>query len=788
MTKEATSIEARYRRASRFIQGMFTTKLVQNDILFPHWIEDSECFWYERMLKGGKQYRLVDAQAFTNKTAFDHDALAKCLSERVGCDINPDNLPINQVEISLTSFEVLFNAFDKRWVFDQQRNSCLEIEAIPENWVISPDSTKAVFTRNFNLWLRDMMSGDERALTEDGEENLVYAVEGENYGHSTDALGKRAQAIWSPDGKKIFTVLRDTSDVETLPVVQHVPLDGSMRPKFIDYKIALPGDANIPTYQLVIIDLEIGKVIKLDYPAIPVLNNGRGYFSVSMGWWSADSQKAYFIDQDRDYRAVRILENDMSTGRTRVLFSEESETNISLAPSIFETPAFMPLPNTNELIWWSERTGWGQLYLYDLDTGAMKHVLTKGDWLIREVLHFDPKRRELFVQTAGRIASRDPYYRDLCRINIDTKEIITLVSGDCDHFVSYQESYTVREAKHWGHDVEKTMGISPTGNFAIVTASRADSEPVTYLYDRQGLELLEVERANISDLPVGWRWPEPVKLKASDGKTDIYGLIYRPSKFNQENSYPVLVCGYHCEGHPIVPKGSFSNGSWTFGAAYFYGAALAELGFVVVQIDGRGTPHRSKIFMDSGYGWDHIASDLTDEVCGIKQLCDRYPYMDFDRVGTISPMAGPGPVWALLKHPDVYSVGVTGEHYDYRLTPTILGEKFGGAFDVAVTQEFPEYFAANLKGKLLLTSGMLNPGNIVACTFRLVDALQRANKDFDMILLPQGHHCAGNYQLRRAWDYLVKYLLGEEPPKEFELIADVDVSQFVLKTDAKARA
>ena len=258
MTEETTTMEARYQRASKLLKGMYTSDLVQNDILFPHWIEQTDCFWYERALKKGKQYRLVDAKPATNSEAFDHQALANALSEKVGQDVSAMNLPLNQVEICLSPRKVLFDAFDKRWSYEEGTESCCEVDAIPESWAVSPDGKQAVFTRDFNLWLRDMESGEERALTEDGEENLVYAVEGENYGHSTDPWGRRAQACWSPDGCQIFTVLRDTRQVKTIPVIQHVPLDASIRPTVETYKIALPGDLHIPQYHLLTIEVASG--------------------------------------------------------------------------------------------------------------------------------------------------------------------------------------------------------------------------------------------------------------------------------------------------------------------------------------------------------------------------------------------------------------------------------------------------------------------------------------------------------------------------------------------------
>ena len=786
MIDNLEAMEKRYKRARTLLQGMHTSNLVQNGILFPHWVPQSDCFWYERALSNGKHYRLVDASIGTNEFAFDHNALGRALSRAVGQDVNAENLPIKNVEITFSPLNVSFTAFDKRWLFEHDTATCQEIGTVPDNWNLSPDGKKTLFTRGFDLWVRDLSSGKEWALTEDGEEDLVYAIEGEGYGHSTDLWGSRPQACWSPDSQRVFTVLRDTRQVQDLPVVHHVPLDGSMRPTVSRYKIALTGDRHIPEYQLVTIELATLDIQKALYPAIPVLNNGRGFINVGMGWWGKGSRRVYFVDQARDYITIKVVELDTDSGETRTLFRETSNTHLSLAPSVFDHPAFLALPETSELIWWSERTGWGHLYLYDLETGKLKHPISQGDWLVRELLHFDAKRRELFIQTTGRESNRDPYYRDLCRIHIDTGEINTIVSSDHDYFVASKKSETVFFAKGFDFDVDTTTGISSSGDFMVVTRSRADQVPVSLLYDRKGKEILTIEKANISSLPTGWQWPEPVKLLAADGKTDIYGLVYRPSDFSPEQSYPILVSGYYCEATSIVPKSSFNNQP-IFGGSYFNAISLAELGFIVIQIDGRGTPYRNKAFMDNSYGWASIASNMEDEIAGIRQLAERYSYLDLDRVGVICALGGPGAVWALLKYPDFYKVGVAGGHYDFRLTPcTMTSDKFNGVCGTDTTNEFPEHLVENLRGKLLLMGGMMDPGNPPACTFRLVEALQRANKDFDMLLLPQGHHGATNYQMRRAWDYLVAHLIGVEPPKEFNLMTSVDITEVMMELDGKA--
>ena len=780
------NMEDRYRRAAQMVQGMYNNKVVLNDIVFPHWIAESDYFWYERRLRDGKQYRLVAAKNRTNAVAFDHRCMARLLAEAVGQKVNAEDLPIQNVEISISPLQVTFDAFERSWIFDSEDDVCQQVERIPKNWQVSPDGSHAVFSRDYNLWLRDLASGDERALTTNGREDFAYAVEGENYGATSDPWGDRVQARWAPDGSRLFTVLRDTREVQNFPVLHHVPLEDNVRPKVVNYKIALPGDIAVPEYHLLVIEIDGGKIQLANYPAIPALHNGRGYFNVGMGWWANDSRRSYFVDQSRDYQQIRVVEFDTFTGKTRVLFTETSETQLNLAQGIYEHPVCMPLPDTNELIWWSERTGWGHLYLYDLDTGALKQKITQGDWLVRQVVQVDLERRSLFVQTAGRVPNRDPYYQDLCEIHIDSGEIVDIATSNHEHLVLSKRALTVFFAKFLGFEVSDGTGISPTGDFVVVTRSRVDELPVSLLLDRQGGELLELEHADTSALPDGWRWPEPVALKAADGKTDLYGAVFRPSDFSPERSYPVLALGHHMPDVPMVPKGAFSN-DYNFGGCFYNGLSAAELGFIVVIIDGRGTPCRDKGFQDAGYGCVFSACNMDDEVEGLRQLAERFPYMDLGRVGVICPTGGPGAVRGLLEYPDFYKVGVSMIQHDSRLMPcTMMGDKFEGLSGPSPVHHYPEHLVENLKGHLLLMHGMLDQGNPPAILFRVVDALERANKDVDMYLSPHGHHGTSNYILRRAWDYLVTHLLDETPPKHFRLEMLVDTNEVGLASDVKA--
>lgn len=737
-------------------------KMALNTTLFPVWIGNSDIFWYERQIKDGAEYRLVNAEKATNEAAFDHKHLAEELSKVIGDGISPTALPICSVEIDLESKSVSFKAFDRHWVYRNKAGILAEVIKEPSDWLFSPDAKQAVFVRNYNLWIKNSETSEEKALTTDGEKYNEYGAAGTAWGVEIPNSGI-VQACWSTDGKRVLTVQKDRRQVKILPVMEYVPEDGSVRPKVTDYKVAYPDDDHVEEYRLLAIDVENSRITEAKYGRLPTIRNSAGFFDVQLGWWGKDARLAYFIDVDRFCKRARLVEFDTDTGNTSVLFEEQSPTHIDLMLHSDGLPNFIPLPDTHELLWYSERSGWAHYYLYDLTTGHLKTVVTQGEWVVRDVIRFDANRRELFVTTSGRVKDRDPYYRDLIRVNIDTGKITTLITSDHDCIAITPREITALFA---GNSVSN--GVSATGNYAVVTCSRADEVPISHLLDRNGKQIMVLETADISALPNGWCWPEPVQMKAADGITDIYGLIYRPSDFTPGQSYPVLDHGMITPEGPWVAKGSFTN-SAGFGMSYLEPLSLAELGFIVVQIDGRGLPFRSKAFMDESYGWMQSAGNLADHVAGIKQLAKRYPYMDLARVGISTFQGGPAGINGLLDYPDFYRVGIQATPHDSRMTgATMFGNAYEGPEGAAGT--YPEERVDRLQGKLLIMHNMLDPTTPVAATFRLVHALQRADKDFDLVVEPKPEKRRGmsRYQIRRAWDFLVRHLKGVEPPKAFD--------------------
>ena len=392
---------------------------------------------------------------------------------------------------------------------------------------------------------------------------------------------------------------------------------------------------------------------------------------------------------------------------------------------------------------------------------------------MRSIAYVDEGRRELIIQTSGRIAGRDPYYQDICRLHIDTGELTPLLSVDTEVTLHHRRSFSL-----WGDGLQgkvsnTTGGVSPTGDFIVATCSRVDQAPVTVLLDREGNRLMEIEAADTRALSGNWTWPEPVQAKATDGETDLYGVLHRPSGFSAGQSYPVI--NYINSGPwiSVVPKASFSSAGVYADRHYFYAQALAELGFVVLCLDSRGTPLRSKAFQDESYGWIPSAANTDDHVGAIKQLAEIYPEMDLDRVGIVCQFYRSG-IQNFLERQDFYKVCVQMALHDSRMNPgCIEGEKYEGVNGPENNKPYAEDLAKNLEGKLLLMN-VLNAGSSAvypsAAAFRVVDALQKANKNFDMLFLPQaGGSVCNYYMFRRAWDYLLKHLAGVEPPKEVNL-------------------
>lgn len=769
-----SDVEMRYERARLFEQQAMPAasgcpKPVLNALIKPIWLSGEKAFFYVHESQSGSEYRIVNAESGETSSAFDHAKFAQSLRGASGRTVNPKQLPITRIEIALRPLTVMFDAFDKRWRFCETSGTCDEITRVATNEIVSPDKTKSAFTRDSNIWCKDLKTGEETQVTDDGEQHYSYGVATVVWGEPNNS----PQIVWSPNSKRILTVRRDSRRLREMPRIEFVPFDGSLLPKKNCYRTALPGDEHVETYSVISIDLKDGQTIASQHSPIPTCRSGYGLAGDRISWWASDSRRAYFVDVDRGEKTARVVEFDTDTGASRTVFEETTDTYLRISVSEF-TPSFLqPLPESNELVWYSERDGWGHCYLYDLETGECKKQITRGEWLVREVLFVDHRNRELIIQTGGRHKGVSPYYRDVCAVHLDTGEVREIIRGDDDCLVlgdtTPEGVFTQLTA-----GTELLRGVSPDGDYLVVTRSRVDRRPVTSLIDISGRHIAEIDKCDISGLPDGWSWPEPVEVLADDGKTKIHGVIFRPSNFSTNRQYPVIDASICSPEVGAIPQGAF-NCNLLDGLWFYQLAALAELGFIVVAIAGRGTSERDKAFRDKSYGWAPSANFVDDRIAAIRQLSDRLLYLDLDRVGVLGLNGMPGALYSLLERSDFYKVGVQQCLQDLRFMTSIYGELYEGNSRHDHTQA--EFLAHKLKGKLLLVHGLDDAMDPPIATIRMVDAFRKANKDVDTLLLPQAgaaQHIDSGYAVRRCWDYFVRHLAGEEPPENFLLVKGGD--------------
>jgi len=624
----------------------------------------------------------------------------------------------------------------------QQEVKCTPLPRADANSVLSPDRNRAAFIRDFNLWVREVASGKEAQLTKDGVKDFGYATDNAGWIRSD-----RPVVLWSPDSKKIATFQHDARGVGEMYLV-HTTVG---HPTLEAWKYPLAGDDKIFQISRVIIDVDNARVIRLDMPPDPHRSSLCDHVQCDGTFadvqWSADSTQLAFISSSRDHKRATLRVADAATGKVRDVIDEKVETYFEGGN---DRPNWRFLPASNEVIWFSERDNWGDLYLYDLGTGKLKNRITSGPGNVSQTLKVDEKSGIVYFLGVGKESGRDPYFVHLYRVGLDGKNLTVLTPEDATHDVS----------------------MSPSGRYFVDSYSRPDVPPTVVLRDSEGKLLNTLDKADVSRLVAnGWKPVTRITVKARDGATDLYGLLYKPSDFDPAKKYPIVNRIY-----PGPQTGSV--GSRNFSSARSDSQALAELGFIVVEIDGMGTPWRSKKFHDAYFG-NMGDNTLADQVAGMKELAQRYSWIDIDRVGIWGHSGGGyAAADAMFRFPDFFKVGIAeaGNH-DNRNYEDDWAEKWQGLL-VRKTETTTNYdnqanqlVAKNLKGKLLLAHGTTDSNVPPDNTLLVVNELIKANKDFDLLLLPnRGHGFATEpYMIRRRWDYFVKNLLGAEPPKEYEL-------------------
>jgi len=464
--------------------------------------------------------------------------------------------------------------------------------------------------------------------------------------------------------------------------------------------------------------------------------------------WSDDGATFAFISSSRDHKSAKLRVATVATGDVREVMEEVVKTQYESGQGRENWEYY---PTTNEAIWYSERDDWGHLYLYDLTTGTVKNQITKGNFVVTDIAKIDKAARVIYFNANGREAGRDPYFSHFYKVKFDGTGLTLLTPEDGNHQVT----------------------LSPDGKYLVDNYSQMDTPPVAVLRDTNGKKIVDLEKADVSRLrATGWKPVTPITVKSRDGKWDLYGVMITPTNLDASKKYPVI--NYIYPG----PQGGGVGGR-SFSASRGDHQALAELGFVVVIIDGTCNPDRSKSFHDVCYG-NMADNTLEDQIAGIKQLAAKYPYMDTTRVGVWGHSGGGfATAAAMFRFPEFYKVGISesGNH-DNRNYEDDWGERYIGLLsgDNYKTQANQEY-AKNLKGKLLLAHGGMDDNVPPYNTYLVVDALVKANKDFDLVIFPNARHGYGadsNYMMRRRWDYFVKNLLGVDPPKEYKIVSKPD--------------
>ncbi|WP_240755263.1 S9 family peptidase [Pedobacter sp. SYP-B3415] len=758
----ATSVSAQtpqvttedYKRAQSFLSTN-AQRFVDHTPGRPTWLAD------ERLLlrdvhASGVTYMLADPKSGILKPAFDHHKLAAALSAAGTGTVRATSLSLNDVNYSPDRKLMRFQFGSANYTADLsayvlqketrkgsgsafQRTPATAADGPP---TLSPDGTKAVFIRSYNLWLRDLVTGKESQLTTDGVKDYGYATDNAGWKSS-----ERAIVAWSPDSKKIATFKQDQRHLNDMYLVT----TNVGAPTLKQWKYAMPSDKKVAMIERVIIDTEQPKVISLQVDADPhraTLSDdiaSSGTFDDVQ--WNRAGTRLTFVSTSRYHNEEKIRIADAATGRVDELFEEKVKTQYE---SGWGAINWRFLDKSNEIVWFSERDDRGHLYLYDTRNGKFKNRITGGNWIVTKLIHIDEAKRQAYFMACG-IQKENPYFAQLCRINLDGKNFRVLTPEAGNHRVEF----------------------SPSMKYFTDEWSKPDVPAQAAVRDLDGKISVQLPKTDISRLlAAGWKAPVPVTVKAADGTTDLYGLMYTPSNLDPSRKYPLV--DYIYPG----PQGG-SIGNWSFAAARRDNQALAELGFIVVEIEGTSNPLRTKSFHDKSYG-NMAENTLPDQVAGIRELARRYPYIDLNRVGIWGHSGGGfATAAAMFRYPDFFKVGIaeSGNH-DNRNYEDDWGDRYNGPIsDEAYAAQANQTYAANLKGKLMLAHGMMDDNVPPYNTLLVVEALEKANKDYDLVIFPNSAHSFGRYNtymMRRRWDYFVKNLAGAEPPKEFkiEILAD----------------
>ncbi len=700
--------------------------LVYHAVYSPKWVDSTHVVWYKTMTKRGEEYMMVDADKAKKIVAFDQEKLCEQINQLTGKAYKPYSIPLSHVAFSkdLTALTFVLDSFNWKCSLPHYKLIRQQKAEKEKDWgywadspdqlgndpVVSPDSQWTAYIKEYNVYISHRKTMEEYQLSYDGSAGEFYS----------------SYITWSPDSKKLATYkFRDNKKhyiyfVESSPKTQ-------LQPILHKREYLKPGDA-LPQRKPSLFLVEEKRQVAVN---TDTFNN---QYEISGIGWRKDSRSFTFEYNQRGHQAYQVVEVNGTSGEVNILVNEQSKTFIDYSSKRYR----YDVEDGKEIIWASERDGWNHLYLIDGETGMLQNQITKGEWVVRGAEYVDEKNRQIIFSGSGRNPGEDPYFIHYYRINFDGSQLLDLTPENAHHSATFSADY------RYFIDVYSTVSVPPVAQLR----SAAD-----------GHILMQAEKADISELlNTGWCAPETFMAKGRDEKTEIWGNIYRPINFDAARQYPIVEFIY------AGPHSSFVQKSFR---PYVYFNGLAELGFIIVQIDGMGTSNRSKAFHD--ICWKNLKDGgFADRILWIKAAAEKYSYMDTTRVGIFGGSAGgQNALAALLFHPEFYKVGVSscGSH-DNRMDKIWWNEQFMG-YPVG-----PHYAtcsnvenAGNLKGKLLLMVGEVDDNVDPASTMQVVDALIKANKDFELLVLPGVNHTSGGkYGERKRRDFFVQHLLGLKPP------------------------
>ncbi|NNM85345.1 MAG: prolyl oligopeptidase family serine peptidase [Phycisphaerales bacterium] len=704
-------------------------KVFRRDV-HPHWFEGQDRFWYVNTLPHGEcEYVLVDAAAGWRRPAFDPVRMAAALRHTTGKIFDPHRLSLTIIAINKDASRLHIQCEGRTWQLNLGNYNLTEAKAKPlpresykplpqhfHRWSPadrkSPDGKWLAFIQEHNVFLRPTAGGKVRVLSTDGfAENHYDEV-----------------FYWSPDSTRLVVVKVRQGANRVVTEVEWAP-PGSINPRTVEFRYLKPGDP-IPIRKPCLFDVS-------QATEIPVSDKlfANPWSVNDIRWWP-DSSRFTFLYNQRGHQVMRVVSVDAHTCHVSPIVNEECKTFFDYAGKLFTCY----LDATHELIWMSERDGWNHLYLYDMTTGRVKNQITNGSWVVRKVVQVDNHARTVLLEVGGIFPEQDPYYIHYIRVNFNGTNLVHLTHGDGTHHLHF----------------------SPDGKYYFDHFSRVDLPPATELRrTHDGSLVCPLERADAAMLlKTGLPRPERFEAPGRDGITSIYGLIFRPSNFDPAIRYPVVEDIYAGPQDAFVPKG------WQ---DFYWQQTLAEIGFIVVKCDGMGTSNRSKAFHD--VCWKNLGdSGFPDRIPWIKAAAQSRPWMDIERVGIHGTSAGgQSAMRALLAFGEFYKVAVANSGCHDNRVDKIWWNELWMCWPIGhwYVQQSNAVNAHKLAGKLMLIVGGMDHNVDPACTFQVVDALIRANKDFDLLVVPNGHHgCGGpfwHYTWRRTRDFLVRHLWHFEP-------------------------